>query len=327
VAWKGSEGRTIKTGIMGTELTSTRIAYGETLLELGREREDIVVLDADLSSSTKTSMFGKEFPERFFNMGISEADMMTTAAGIAFSGKTVFASTFAIFATGRVWDQIRNGIVYAKANVKIVATHGGIAVGEDGASHQAIEDISLMRTIPGMRIIAPADANSTQKVIRYIAGEKGPFYVRLVRPYSPLIYKDCPFIFGKGIQLREGKDITLMAHGLMVTKCLTAADMLKDKGITARVFDMHTIKPIDKEAILNAASETRGIVVAEDHNIIGGLGSAVAEVTARLKPIPVKVVGIPDRFGVSGTPENLFEYFDLTPEHIIKEVEDILDRF
>ncbi len=312
---------------MGIELTSARIAYGETLVELGKENKDIVVLDADLSVSTKTAMFGKKFPDRFFNMGISEADMMTTAAGIAFSGKTVFASTFAIFATGRAWEQVRNGVVYANANVKIVATHGGIAVGEDGASHQAIEDISLMRAIPGMRIISPADAESTKKAIRYVAGEKGPFYVRLVRPYSPLIYQNCPFKFGKAIQLREGKDITLMAHGLMVIKCLAAADMLKNKGITARVFDMHTIKPIDEETILKSADETRGIVVAEDHNIIGGLGSAVAEVTSRLKPTPVRVVGIPDKFGVSGTPENLFKYFGLTPEHIVKEAEDILDRF
>jgi len=312
---------------MGTQLTSARIAYGETLLELGRERKDIVVLDADLSVSTKTAMFGKEFPDRFFNMGISEADMMTTAAGLAFSGKTVFVSTFAIFATGRVWDQVRNGIVYANANVKIVATHGGVAVGEDGASHQAIEDISLMRTIPGMRVIAPTDADATRKVIRYIADVEGPFYVRLVRPYSPVIYQDCPFEFGKGIQLKDGKDITLIAHGLMVKKCLAAFEILKDKGISARVFDMHTIKPVDEEAILKAASETKGIVVAEDHNVIGGLGSAVAEVASRRRPVFVKVVGLPDKFGISGTPENLFEYFRLTPEHIVEEAEDILDKF
>lgn len=311
---------------MGTELTSTRIAYGETLVELGKENKDIVVLDADLSVSTKTAMFGEKFPDRFFNMGISEADMMTTAAGIAFSGKTVFVSTFAIFATGRAWDQVRNGIAYAKANVKIVATHGGIAVGEDGASHQAIEDISLMRTIPGMRIIAPADAESTKKAIRYVAYEKGPFYVRLVRPYSPLIYQDCPFKFGKGIVLREGTDITLIAHGLMVAKCLQAYEILYNKGISAQVIDMHTIKPVDEELILKSASETKGIVVAEDHNIIGGLGSAVAEVVSRLKPVPVRVVAIPDKFGISGTPENLFKYFGLTPEHIVKEAEAILDR-
>jgi len=308
-------------------LTSARIAYGETLVELGKENKDIVVLDADLSVSTKTAMFAKEFPDRFFDMGISEADMMTTAAGLAFSGKIVFVSTFAIFATGRAWDQVRNSIAYANANVKIVATHGGIAVGEDGASHQAIEDISLMRTIPRMRIISPADADSTRKIIRYVAYEEGPFYVRLVRPYSPLAYKDCPFKFGKGIILKEGKDITLMAHGLMVEKCLQAYESLKNKGISAKVIDMHTIKPIDEELILRAVSETKGIVVAEDHNIIGGLGSAVAEVVSKLKPAPVRVVAIPDKFGISGTPENLFKYFGLTPEHIVKEAEDILDKF
>ncbi len=311
---------------MGTELTSTRIAYGETLVELGKENKDIVVLDADLSVSTKTAMFGEKFPDRFFNMGISEADMMTTAAGIAFSGKTVFVSTFAIFATGRAWEQVRNGIAYANANVKIVATHGGIAVGEDGASHQAIEDISLMRTIPKMRIIAPADAESTKKAIRYVAYEQGPFYVRLVRPYSPVIYKECPFEFGKGIVLKEGKDITLMAHGLMVKKSLEASEILENKGISARIIDMHTIKPVDEELIVKSASETKGIVVAEDHNIIGGLGSAIAEVVSRLKPVPVRVVAVPDKFGISGTPDNLFKYFGLTSEHIAKEAEDILDR-
>jgi len=307
------------------QVASLRKAYGETLVELGRKNEKIVVLDADLAKSTHTYMFGEAFPDRFFDMGISEQDMMATAAGLAASGKIVFASTFAVFATGRAWDQIRIQIAYSQNNVKIVATHGGISVGEDGYTHQAIEDIALMRVLPGMRVIVPADANATRAVIKKVADVPGPFYVRLTRPPLPIIYEEVPNVeIGKGIILKEGKDITLIAIGAMVYQALEAAKMLETMGITAKVIDMVSVKPLDEEVLLEAAHTTRTIVTCEDHSVIGGLGSAVAEVLGEKMPTRMYRVGIRDTFGVSGSPDELYEKFQLKAKHIVEKVTQML---
>ncbi|MCD6081600.1 transketolase family protein [candidate division WOR-3 bacterium] len=307
------------------QVASLRKAYGETLVELGRKNEKIVVLDADLAKSTHTYMFGEAFPDRFFDMGISEQDMMATAAGLAASGKIVFASTFAVFATGRAWDQIRIQIAYSQNNVKIVATHGGISVGEDGYTHQAIEDIALMRVLPGMRVIVPADANATRAVIKKVADVPGPFYVRLTRPPLPIIYEEVPNVeIGKGIILKEGKDVTLIAIGAMVYQALEAAKMLETMGITAKVIDMVSVKPLDEEVLLEAAHTTRTIVTCEDHSVIGGLGSAVAEVLGEKMPTRMYRVGIRDTFGVSGSPDELYEKFQLKAKHIVEKVTQML---
>ncbi len=327
MAREGTAGRTDRACIERPRVESVRTAYGETLVELGEEREDIVVLDADLSASTQTCLFAERFPDRFFNMGISEADMMGTACGIALTGKTVFASTFAIFATGRAWDQIRNSIAYARANVKIVATHGGIVTGPDGASHQALEDISLMRVIPGMRIICPADAPMTRKVVRYVASVDGPFYVRLIRPKAPVIYDDdTPFEFGRAIKLREGRDLTIFTHGFMLWRCIKAAELLEEEGISVKLFDSHTIKPVDTEAIDEAIEETGRILVVEDHSRIGGLFSAIAEEVVRRKPVPMDVIAIDDVFGESGSIDELLEFHGLTPENIKNKAKKLLER-
>ena len=308
---------------------STREAYGKTLVELGEKNRDIVVLDADLSGSTKTQMFAQKFPERFFNMGISEQDMMGTAAGLAVAGKIPFASTFAIFATGRAWEQIRQSIAYAGLNVKIVASHGGITVGDDGGSHQALEDVALMRILPNMTVIVPADAIEMAQVIRIITEEYyGPVYVRSSRIAFPVIYenKNYSFKIGKADIVREGDELTIIAMGLMVHHALAAASLLALEGIEVRVINMSTIKPIDEEIIIDSAQKTGLIVTVEEHSIIGGLGSAVCEVVSEKYPVPVKRMGIKDRFGISGKPEKLLSYFKLTPQDIAQEAKKLLNN-
>lgn len=307
---------------------SVREAYGKTLVELGEKNKDIVVLDADLSGSTKTQMFAQKFPERFFNMGISEQDMMGTAAGLAAAGKIPFASTFAIFATGRAWEQIRQSIAYAGLNVKIVASHGGITVGDDGGSHQALEDVALMRILPNMTVIVPADAIEMAQVIRLITEYYGPVYVRSSRLSFPVIYenKNYSFKIGKGDVVREGDELTIIAMGLMVHHALAAASLLALEGIEVRVINMSTIKPIDEEIIIDSAQKTGLIVTVEEHSIIGGLGSAVCEVVSEKYPVPVKRMGIKDRFGISGKPEKLLSYFKLTPQDIAQEAKKLLNN-
>jgi len=310
-----------------TQLVATRDVYGETLAQLGESYKDIVVLDADLSGSTKTGVFAKKFPERFFNMGVSEADMMGTAAGLSTCGKIPFASTFAIFASGRAWEQVRQSIAYPKLNVKIVASHSGITVGEDGGSHQAIEDIALMRVIPNMTVIAPCDGIETRSVIQEIVKYNGPVYVRVARGKSPVVLpEDYKFTIGKGVVLRDGKDAAIIANGLMVSHPLEAAEMLKKEGLHIRVINMSTIKPIDRDLIIKAAKETRAIVTAEEHSIIGGLGEAVAGAVAEECPVPVKKVGIQDKFGQSGLAEELLAHYGLMPKDIAEAVKEAIKK-
>ncbi|MGH2331258.1 transketolase family protein [Thermoanaerobacter mathranii] len=298
---------------------ATREAYGKALVELGAKNKDVVVLDADLSKSTKTADFQKVYPDRFFNIGISEQDMMVTAAGLATCGKIPFASTFAIFATGRAYEQVRNSIGYPHLNVKIAATHAGITVGEDGATHQSIEDISLMRGIPGMVVINPADAEETRQAIFAAAEHYGPVYIRLGRMAVPDIHdQNYKFQLGKGEVIREGKDIAIIATGVMVAIAIEAADKLKEEGIEATVVNIHTIKPIDKDLIVEVAKKTGKVITAEEHSIIGGLGSAVAEVLSEEYPVKVKRIGIKDQFGQSGSPKELLKYYGLTAEDIVK---------
>lgn len=309
------------------EKIATRDAYGKTLRELGAEMENVVVLDADLSKSTKTADFAKEYPQRFFNMGIAEANLMGVAAGMAAAGKIPFASTFAVFATGRAFEQIRNSIAYPKLNVKIAATHAGITVGEDGGSHQAIEDIALMRAVPNMTVIVPADGIETALAVKAAAKYEGPVYLRLGRPKVPVLYDEAyDFTIGKGVTLREGKDAAVIATGIMVGKALEAAELLAKEGIFLRVINIHTIKPIDREIILKAAVETGAIVTAEEHSIIGGLGSAVCEVCSENAPVPVQRIGIEDVFGESGAPDELMEKFGLTPQAIVERVKRVIAR-
>ena len=304
------------------EKIATREAYGNALAEFGSEY-DFVVLDADLAAATKTGIFKKKFPERFFNCGIAEGNMMSVAAGIAATGKPVFASSFAMFAAGRSFEQIRNSIGYPHLNVKIGATHAGITVGEDGATHQCLEDIALMRTIPGMVIVNPADAVEARAAVKAALEYNGPMYLRFGRLAVPVFNdeKNYKFELGKGICLRNGKDVTIIASGLTVDMSLKAADALADKGISARVINIHTIKPIDRDIILKAAMETGAIVTAEEHNIIGGLGSAVTEVVCEGYPVPVVRVGINDKYGRSGKVPALLDMYDLTPENIANKAE------
>ncbi|ABY92270.1 transketolase subunit B [Thermoanaerobacter thermohydrosulfuricus] len=298
---------------------ATREAYGKALVELGAKNKDVVVLDADLSKSTKTADFQKVYPDRFFNMGISEQDMMVTAAGLATCGKIPFASTFAIFATGRAYEQVRNSIGYPHLNVKIAATHAGITVGEDGATHQSIEDISLMRGIPGMVVINPADAEETRQAIFAAAEHYGPVYIRLGRMAVPDIHdQNYKFELGKGEVIREGKDVAIIATGIMVAIAIEAADKLKEEGIEATVVNIHTIKPIDKDLIVEVAKKTGKVITAEEHSIIGGLGSAVAEVLSEEYPVKIKRIGIRDEFGQSGSPKELLKHYGLTAEDIVK---------
>ena len=309
-----------------SETKATRQAYGETLALLGETNNKIFVLDADLSGSTKTAMFGKKFPERFFNVGIAEENMMGVAAGIASTGKTVFASSFAMFATGRAYEQIRNSIAYPKLNVKIAATHAGITVGDDGASHQTVEDISLMRSIPNMVVISPADAVEASAAVKAAAEYNGPVFLRFGRSNVPIVYDESTYKFeiGKGITVKDGNDVTIIATGIMLNEAIEAEKVLSSEGISARIIDIHTIKPIDKEIIIKAAKETKGIVTAEEHSIIGGLGSAVSEVLSEEYPTRLIRVGIKDKFGCSGKPRKLLEKYEITSNDIVKAVRKIL---
>ncbi len=310
---------------MSEKEKATRDAYGEALLELGKRRSDIVVLDADLSGSTKTVKFAKAFPERFFNIGIAEQDMIGTAAGFALTGKVPFASTFAVFAAGRAWDQIRMAVCYSNTNVKIVATHGGITVGEDGASHQALEDIALMRALPNMTVIVPADAIETTSVINEIANYIGPVYVRLGRAKVPIVMpEDYRFKFGRAYTFHIGKDVNIIAVGIMVDTALKAARTLKAAGIDTGVINMSTIKPIDEETLLLTAKSSKIIVTAEEHSIIGGLGGAVCEFLSENYPVSVKRIGIRDAFGCSGSPGELLKLYGLTVEDIVETVKKAL---
>jgi transketolase len=305
---------------MKDEKKATRQSYGETLIELGKENENIVVLDADLAGATKTNLFAKEFPDRFFDMGIAEANMLGTAAGLATCGKIPYASTFAVFAAGRAYDQIRNSICYPKLNVKICATHAGITVGEDGATHQMLEDLSLMRTLPNMTVISPSDDIQTRWIIREISKINGPVYVRLARLATPVIYdENQKFEIGKAIQIGEGIDGTVFTTGVMVAEAIKAQEELKKQGINIRVVDIHTIKPIDKETIIKCAKETKKLVSIEDHNIIGGLGSAISEVLTEEYPVKLERMGMEDIFGKSGKAEELLEYFGLNSIKIIEK--------
>ncbi len=304
---------------------ATREAYGEALAELGKINENVVVLDADLSGSTKTSVFKKAFPERHFNVGIAEADLVGTAAGLAASGKIAFASTFAMFAAGRAFEQIRNTVAYPKLNVKIAPTHAGISVGEDGASHQSVEDIALMRSIPGMVVLSPADAVETKKMVFAAAEYDGPVYIRMGRLGVPVLFDDnYDFQIGIANTLRDGKDVTIAATGLMVAEAVKAAEELEKEGISVRVINVGTIKPLDGEAILKAAQETKFIVTAEEHSVIGGLGSAVSEFLSEVHPTKVKKVGIYDKFGQSGTGEELLQKYELTAEKLISVIKENL---
>lgn len=308
-----------------TNMIATRDAYGEALKELGGINKDIVVLDADLSGSTKTSVFAKEYPTRFFNVGIAEQNLMGTAAGLSTAGKIPFASTFAMFATGRGFEIIRNSICYPKLNVKIAATHAGLTVGEDGATHQALEDISLMRSLPNMVVLSPADAIETKQCIVKAAEHNGPVYIRLGRAKVPVIF-DESYIFeiGKGVELREGTDVTIIATGVMVEKALLAGEKLAEEGISARIINMASIKPIDEDIIIKAAKETKGIVTVEEHSIIGGLGSAVAEVVSEKYPTRVIRVGTMDTFGESGDGNLLLEKYGLNVDNIVEKAKAIL---
>ena len=300
------------------ESIATREAYGKTLVELV-ENKDIVVLDADLAGATKTAMFKKACPERFFDMGIAEGDMMGTAAGLAVSGKIPFASTFAIFAAGRGFEQIRNSICYPNINVKIAATHAGVTVGEDGGSHQAIEDISLMRSLPNMVVLNPADAVEARQMVLAAAEYVGPMYLRFGRAATPVIHDDSyKFELGKGEVVKEGKDVSIIATGIMVAKALEAAETLKAEGIDAEVINISTIKPLDNELVLASAKKTGKVVTAEEHSIIGGLGSAVCELLAEEYPVKVTRIGVKDVFGQSGSPAALLEHYGLTAADIGK---------
>ncbi|MGC9307732.1 MAG: transketolase family protein [Thermoplasmatota archaeon] len=307
------------------KMRNLRDGYSSALIELGHANNDVVAVDADLALSTKTKRFGTVFPERFFDFGIAEANMMSVAAGLATCGKIVFASTFAVFATGRCYDQIRQSIAYPELNVKIVATHAGISVGGDGASHQMLEDMALMRALPNMRVIAPADAIEVEDVIPAVAEHPGPFYVRMGRADAPVIFdKHRPFELGQEVPLREGDDVAIIATGTMTAEALRAHDLLQKDDIAARVIHMPTVKPIDREAVLQAAEETGCILTCEEHSIIGGLGDAVAAAMAE-RPVPMRRVAINDVFGESGEARALMEKYGLTAENITKQARHLVE--
>ncbi|MBC5582389.1 transketolase family protein [Anaerofilum sp. BX8] len=306
-------------------MKATRDSYGEALAALGAENSRVVVLDADLSGPTKTALFAQRFPDRFVDCGIAEADLMGCAAGMASCGLIPFASTFAMFAAGRAYEQVRNSIGYPHLNVKIGATHGGLAVGEDGATHQCIEDFALMRAIPGMTVVCPADDAEAQAAVRAAAALDGPVYLRFGRDPVPVLHDVLPhFELGRALLLRPGRDVTIAATGPLVAIALDAAALLEGRGISARVLDFHTIKPIDEEMLALAAAETGAIVTAEDHNIVGGLGSAVCEALAQRLPVPVLRVGVEDKFGMSGHGPELYEAYGLTAEHIAAACADAI---
>ncbi len=306
---------------------STRVEYGKTLAQLGEEYPDIVVLDADLSGSTQTKHFAQVCKDRFFNMGIAEQDLMGTAAGLALGGKIPFASTFAMFATGRAWEQIRQTIAYGNLNVKIVASHGGVTVGEDGGSHQAVEDLALMRILPNMVVLVPADGPETRAMTRWAAAYQGPVYMRTGRMALPVIYDDSyRFQLGQGSVLRDGGDVTLMGLGVMVHACLEAADLLARAGIAARVVNFSCLKPLDWELVVACARETGAVVTAEEHMVTGGLGSAVCEVLSEHHPVPVRRVGLRDTFGISGKPELLLKHYGLTAADVAAAARQAIAR-
>lgn len=305
---------------------ATREAYGQFLVEYGKDRKDLIVMNADLSGSNKTDAFEKAYPERFVEIGISEQDMLAEAAGIAHSGHVVAASSFTMFASGRGFEIIRNSIAHTKANVKVCATHCGVTVGEDGATHQTFEDLAIMRTMPGMTVLHPADANSTKVLLKQLFDAEGPAYARLSRSGVPRVYDESAaskLKLGKGNVVREGSDLTIIATGIMVGAAIEAAETLAADGINARIIDMHTIKPLDEEIIVKAAKETGRIVTAEEHSVIGGLGSAVAEVLVRKYPVPVAMVGQHDTFGESGKPDELLEKYGMTPADIVAAAKSI----
>jgi transketolase len=310
------------------EMANPRDAYGETLVELGGKYSDIVVLDADLSKSTKTILFAKKYPERFFEMGIAEANMISTAAGLASCGKIPFASSFAVFATGRVYDQIRIDVAYSRANVKIFATHGGISVGKDGASHQMIEDLTLMRVLPNMTVLAPSDATQTRRLVELMATTEGPMYARIGRANAPVLYnkEDLNDLkIGKGLVVKDGSDVSIIACGTMVDQAVDAQEKLLKEGVSTRVVDMHTIKPLDEKLVIKCARETNAIVTVEEHSVIGGLGGAVSEVLAENgSSTKFKRMGVQDVFCESGEPEELFEKYGLSTPHIVKTVKKLI---
>ncbi len=309
------------------EKVATRDAYGKALVKLGEKMPQVVVLDADLSKSTKTHDFKEVFPDRFINVGIAEQNLLGIAAGMAASGKIAFASTFAVFATGRAFEQIRNSIAYTELNVKIAATHAGLTVGEDGASHQAIVDMAVMRALPNMTVIVPADGTETEKAVFAAATHDGPVYIRLGRAPVPVLFgEDYKFQIGKAVVLRDGKDVSLLACGIMVNEAMKAAEELAREGVSARVINVSTLKPMDKDTIIKAALETGALVTAEEHNIIGGLGSAVAEVIVENTPVPLERVGIKDTFGESGKPEELLEKYGLTVKDIKEAAYKVIKR-
>lgn len=310
-----------------TEKIATREAYGRALVALGEENPDVVVLDADLAKSTKTIDFKKRFPDRFFDFGVAEQNMMGTAAGLAAAGKVPFCSTFAVFAAGRAFDQVRQSIAYPRLNVKIGASHAGITVGEDGSSHQSIEDIALMRALPNMTVFVPADAVEVAGAVRAAARIRGPVYIRLGRAPVPVLHES-DFVFrpGEAVLLREGRDAAIIATGIMVAAALEAAEILAQQGVEVRVLDVHTIKPLDMVAVVRAAKETGAVVTAEEHSVIGGLGGAVAELLGEKCPVVLKRVGIQDSFGESGKPAELLERYGLTPAHLVAAVHEVLRR-
>jgi transketolase len=314
---------------MGGNVTkiATRDAYGDALVALGKKRNDVVVLDADLSGSTKTAKFAKVFPERFFNVGIAEQDMVGTAAGLAIGGKLPFASTFAVFATGRAWEQVRQSVCYPNLNVKIVASHAGITVGEDGGSHQSVEDIAVMRVLPNMTVIVPADGPETLQAIEAVAEYKGPCYVRVGRNKVPTVTgENYQFRIGKAQVLNEGKDAAIIATGLMVAEALKARDLLKAEGIDAGVINMSTIKPLDTDAVVAAAKRCGAIVTAEEHSIIGGLGGAVAEALAESSPAPMARIGVKDAFGTSGDQDGLLKHYGMSAGDIAAAVKEVISK-
>ena len=310
-----------------SEEVATRQAYGEALAELGENNEDIVALDADLSKSTKSALFAAKFPERFFDVGVAEANMIGTAAGLAVAGKIPFASSFAVFSTGRCFDQIRVSVAYSNLNVKIAGSHAGIATGEDGATHQATEDLALMRALPNMRVVVPADGIEAKKAVLSAAEHQGPVYLRFCRLKTPVIFDDShSFEFGKGSVVLDGSDVSIVAAGIMLSKAMQAAELLKKDGVSARVINMPCIKPLDDSLIVKAASETAGIVSCEDHSVIGGLGGAIAELLAEKKPAPMERVGLRDVFGSSGKPDELFKKFSMDAEAIAKASKNLLNN-
>ena len=310
---------------MARETKSVRSAYGKTLAELGRKNKDIVVLDADLSCSTQTQIFAKEFPDRFFDIGISEQDLMTTAAGLSCTGKIPFVSTFAIFASGRAWEQVRNTICYSNLNVKIAATHGGITVGEDGASHQALEDISLMRSIPNMVVVVPADEKETIESIKFAASYKGPVYIRIARTNLPDVFgENYQFDYKKAVVMQEGNDVTLVTNGETLVEVLDCAKMLCEKGISVEVINVPVVKPLDGLTILKSAQKTNRVITVENHSIIGGLGSAVCEYLSENYPVKITRIGTNDEFGQSGNAKELMAHYGLNADRLAEKIIGLL---